>query len=295
VAAAGEHAESPAGEPDAGEPDAAEPDADGAAAGGAGAGGPVTRARRARSFGAVAADYDRLRPAPPDPAVRWALPADCGVAVDLAAGTGLLTRVVARYVPRVVAVEPDERMRAQFRARAPQLEVRPGRAEAIPLPDGFADTVLVGSAWHWVDPERALPEIARVLRVGGRLAVLWTGRDRTVGWVRELSAGPPGWSGLESGPGPDAPDVEHRRELRVPAGGPFGPPEPATFGFTRTMPLEDLVAWLGTHSAVLVAPPAQRAAYLGWARAELRRRFPGAERVTVPMRARCWRAERRPV
>src|ERR1022692_2331724 len=96
--------------------------------------GVASRAERSMSFGAIAGDYDRLRPSPPDAAVDWLLPAHCRVAVDLAAGTGLLTRVLAGKVPQVVAVEPDRRMRAVLLARSPDVRVVEGRGEAIPLP-----------------------------------------------------------------------------------------------------------------------------------------------------------------
>jgi SAM-dependent methyltransferase len=138
------------------------------------------------SFGAIADDYDRLRPGPPDAAVDWLLPAHCDVAVDLGAGTGLLTRQLARRVARVVAIEPDERMGAVLRARSPGLEVIQGKAEAIPLPDASADGVFVSSAWHWMDPDLAVPEIGRVLRDGGRFGVIWAGRDHQSGWLREI-------------------------------------------------------------------------------------------------------------
>jgi hypothetical protein len=100
------------------------------------------------SFGAIATDYDRLRPSPPRAAVRWLLPARREVAVDLAAGTGLLTRVLATEVSDVVAVEPDARMAAEQKARSPGVHVVSGRGEAI----GKADAVLISSAWHWMDP-----------------------------------------------------------------------------------------------------------------------------------------------
>ena len=116
----------------------------------------------------------------------WLLPPRCEVAVDLAAGTGLLSRALARRVPEVIAVEPDGRMAAVLRARSPGVRVLRGTGEAIPVDDAQADGVFVSSAWHWLDPERAVPEIARVLRDGGRLGVLWTTRDREVPWVRGL-------------------------------------------------------------------------------------------------------------
>ena len=249
------------------------------------------------SFGAVAADYDRLRPTPPDVAVRWVVPAGCGTAVDVGAGTGLLTRALAGVVPRVVAVEPDPRMRAQLSSRSPEVEALAGRAEEIPLPDACADLVTVASAWHWMEPERVVPEVARVLRDGGRFAVLWTGRDREESWLRELSLGPTAfeeWRRSESLVGGWRARAERRRELRLPAGAPFKPPESTTFAFTRRLSPEDFVAWLGTHSGVIVADAEERAAYLNWARAQLEARFPGQDTITLPMRARCWRCERLP-
>ena len=145
------------------------------------------------SFGAIAGDYDRLRTGPPEAAVDWLVPAGCRVAVDVGAGTGLLTRALARKVPQVVAVEPDPRMAAVLQARSSQTEfdgvrVAQGRGEQIPLPDASADGVFASSAWHWLDPERAPREIARVLRDGGRLGVIWTTRDRSADWVREVES-----------------------------------------------------------------------------------------------------------
>ena len=93
------------------------------------------------SFGTVATDYDRLRSGPPEAAIDWLLPAGCQVAVDVGAGTGLLSRALARQVPRVVAVEPDDRMRAVLQDRSPGVEAVAGRGEAIPLPDASADGV----------------------------------------------------------------------------------------------------------------------------------------------------------
>ena len=88
--------------------------------------------------------------------------------VDLAAGTGKLTRLLAGRFDRVVAVEPDERMRALL-----EVEAYGGTAERMPLPDGSADAVFVGDAFHWFDASAALAEIARVLRPRGGLVLLW--------------------------------------------------------------------------------------------------------------------------
>jgi ubiquinone/menaquinone biosynthesis C-methylase UbiE len=83
----------------------------------------------------VADDYDRVRPGPPDEALDWLVPRDCRVAVDIAAGTGLFTRALQRRVGEVIAVEPDDRMRAVLAARSTGVRAVAGRGEAIPVPD----------------------------------------------------------------------------------------------------------------------------------------------------------------
>jgi SAM-dependent methyltransferase len=248
------------------------------------------------SFGAVAGDYDRLRPGPPEVAVDWLLPAQCQVAVDLAAGTGLLTRALAVKVPHVVAVEPDERMRAVLGARSPAVRVVDGRGEAIPRPDASADGVFVSSAWHWMDPELAIPEIGRVLRDGGRFGAVWTGRDREAGWLRELDWAQWGRPDSEetvrpAGQGPARRRPRHR-EVTLPGTGLFGNAETATFGFTRAMTISDFVGMLATYSNLITASQEDRTAALTRARAVLEERFPGASEIDVPMRTWCWRADR---
>ncbi len=246
------------------------------------------------SFGAIAEDYDRLRPGPPEAAVDWLLPEHCQVAVDLAAGTGLLTRMLARKVRQVVAVEPDGRMAAVLRARSAGVRVLQGRGEAIPMPDASTDGVFVSSAWHWLDPDRAVPEIARVLRDGGRFGVIWSSLDREVRWLRELRrlARPDPARQAET----DADDEQRRsrlhHEVSLPEGQPFAGIGTASFGFTRKMGIGDVVDLLATYSGVITASPADRAAGLARARAALQDRFPDATEIDVPLRAACWRANR---
>jgi SAM-dependent methyltransferase len=247
-----------------------------------------TFAERASSFGAIAADYDRLRPSPGPEAVDWIVPKGCEVAVDVAAGTGLFTRALAERVPTVYAVEPDDRMRAVLEERSPGVTALKGTGESMPLPDESVDALFVASAWHWLDPDRAIPEIRRVLRDGGRLGVLWTSRDRDVEWVRDLDRKPGDlpWDG--------ASEFEHRarraRGLSEVEG--FGNTAAESFGFTRRMSLADVVEMVATYSAVITAGEDQRLEVLDAARDKLTRRFPGETEIDVPMRSWCWRGDR---
>jgi SAM-dependent methyltransferase len=248
------------------------------------------------SFGAIAEDYDRLRAGPPAAAVDWLLPAGGQVAVDLGAGTGLLTRALARKIPQVVAVEPDPRMAAVLRERASDeqlagIRVAEGRGESIPLPDASADGVFASSSWHWLDPERAPREIARVLRDGGRLGVIWTSRDRSTDWVREVESFRD--RAVEPADDRDAQWPRHHREVSLP-GDLFGNVESASFSFSRRMTIDDFVDMLATYSGAITASPQDREAGLAHARAVLERRFPDASEIDVPMRSRCFRADRLP-
>ncbi len=98
---------------------------------------------------------------------------DDSVALDLGAGTGKLTRVLAARYGRVVALEPLDELRAILTARVPEAEALAGVAERIPLGDGEVDAVFAGQSFHWFANDAAVAEIARVLRPGGVLATLW--------------------------------------------------------------------------------------------------------------------------
>ena len=125
-------------------------------------------------------------PSYPPEAIDWLLPPGAREVLDLGAGTGkLTTRLVERGLD-VVAVDPIAEMLEVLRASLPETRALLGTAEEIPLEDNSVDAVLVAQAWHWVDPARAIPEVARVLRPGGRLGLVWNTRDERLGWVREL-------------------------------------------------------------------------------------------------------------
>jgi SAM-dependent methyltransferase len=240
------------------------------------------------SFGSIAEDYDGLRPQAPQQAVDWLVPPGCEVAVDVGAGTGLFTRTLVGRAAQVIAVEPDARMRKVLTARSPGVRVVEGRGESIPLPDASADAVFVSSAWHWMDAERAVPEIGRVLRDGGRFGLIWTSRDREVDWVRNLDRLP----GQDVSEAESADRMRRRLDVVLPEPRIFDNIAREKFRFVRTMAVEDVVAMVGTYSRVIVASPDDRSRRLAQARAAVEARFPGAETIEVPMRAWCWRADR---
>jgi SAM-dependent methyltransferase len=205
------------------------------------------RETEALSFGAVAAEYDRYRPTYPRAALQWALGSEPLHVVELGAGTGLLTRVLLRLGHQVIAVEPDPKMRAQMRANSDLVEPRDGSAEAIPVPDGSVDAVVAGQAYHWFDPDKAHPEIARVLRVGGVFAPLWNSRDESEPWVAALSQIA---NGIPRRDGGQAAAIDFD----------FGPcfdrPERKAFPHSVSMTANSLLAMIRTRSWYLTAPPA---------------------------------------
>lgn len=138
------------------------------------------------------ADYERGRPGYPDDAVR-AMARELEIAagrtvVDLAAGTGKLTRALIGTGARMIAVEPVAGMREQLLRAMPDAEALDGTAEAIPLPDGAADVVVVAQAFHWFDTPRAAADIHRVLALEGGLGVIWNSWDESVPWVAQMQA-----------------------------------------------------------------------------------------------------------
>lgn len=138
-----------------------------------------------------ASSYERGRPSYPPAALEW-LSAQLGlqtgtVVLDLGAGTGKFTRLLATTGADVIAVEPQDAMRAELARTLPGIPAKAGTAESIPLPDHSVDAVCAATAFHWFDHARAMPEIARVLRPGGRLGLIWMERDESVPWVRRMT------------------------------------------------------------------------------------------------------------
>ena len=131
----------------------------------------------AGSFGRSAEEYELGRPGYAEAALDAVGLAPDAVVLDLAAGTGKLTRQLVSRVARVIAVEPLDGMRAVLERVVPEAEAISGTADAIPLADDAVDAVFVGEAFHWFATAATLAELARVLRPGGTLAILFNQAD----------------------------------------------------------------------------------------------------------------------
>ncbi|HLX32297.1 MAG TPA: class I SAM-dependent methyltransferase [Gaiellaceae bacterium] len=205
---------------------------------------------RRLTFGAHADEYERARPEWPEEVARWFVPEGAQVVVELGAGTGKLTRAVAALGVRVIAVEPDPRMLAVLRAGG--LEGVEGSAEAIPVEDGAADAVVAGSCVHWFDLDRALPEIDRVLRPGGRFGFGWNGRDGRHPTIARMN------EAIYS----QAPDRTRWRdrgwEAEVVAASSFRDVEHVIFEHVHELPREALDAHLWSYATIASLPGPQR-------------------------------------
>lgn len=146
----------------------------------------------AAGYAGAADAYERGRPSYP-PATVSALVAALGLrpgttVLDVGAGTGKLTRLLVPRGAALVAVEPVAAMRDALTAAVPAARVLDGTAEALPLDDGAVDGAVAAQAFHWFDAARALAELDRVVRPGGRVALVWNHRDPDVAWTGELTA-----------------------------------------------------------------------------------------------------------
>ena len=236
------------------------------------------------SFESVnATDYDELRPTYAPAAVGWV--AERGglqpgsLVVDLAAGTGQLSRRFASLGVRVVAVEPAANMRAIIGSNQPDVTTLAGTAEGIPLCDGVADAVVVGNAFHHFDADAAFVEIRRVLRPEGTLALFWARSSRgglDLG-LREID------NVVEHERG-SSPIVRSYRSWFEPpervAG--FTPFERRSFRTTHTLPSARLADLFATGSDIASLPEPARARLLARIR-ELTAGLP--EVVDLPQRS----------
>ena len=207
---------------------------------GAGYHARMGRDEQATSFGAAADVFDRARPSYPADAVDWILQSAPVDVVDLGAGTGIFTRLLAGR-GNVIAVDPDPAMLAKI--TVPDVETLVGTAEHLPLEDDSADLIVAAQAWHWVDEALAIPEAARVLRPGGWLAMTWNTRDLREPWIRALR------DVVEDSP------AEKVADLLPELGTLFGPVETFETRWWRDTTREGLVDLVRSRSLFITSTP----------------------------------------
>ena len=216
-------------------------------------------------------------------AVDWVLQSRGGTAADIGAGTGALTRRVQKRADQVIAIEPDLRMLEVLKSRSPELWAIQGWAEHLPIRSGSLDAATISSAWHWMDPDQTLAEMARVLRSGGVLGVIWNGADRSVEWVAELLG--------TRDPSPGHRDRGSRHRFELPPQSPFADLEGNVFKWSMAMTQEQLVGLAGTYSSMITMSSDLRERELVRTEAAAAS-VAGDGEVEIPMGCRCWRAVR---
>jgi SAM-dependent methyltransferase len=267
---------------------------------------PEQKAARAASFGGAASHYERYRPGPPAEAVDWVLPAPVRTAVDLGAGTGALSRLLQAHAEEVVAVEPDDRMRAILTGSVPGVRAVAGRGESIPLPDASVDVVMASSSWHWMDTVPTLLEVGRILVPGGTLAAVWSGPDPDAGLIAQaqalLSGNSDGSSEVAGIDGESQAELSAAlndrnalvQALQIPVGVPFDQPEKKVITWDVALTADDLIGLLGTFSWVILMEDDARARLFDTARRVLRDALGVSGDVTVDIgyRAEVFKARR---
>ena len=216
---------------------------------------------RAASFEATATAYERGRPGWPEAALD-AMDARLrlgrgSVVLDLAAGTGKLTRALVPRYASVIAVEPLEAMRAILERVVPGVRALAGTAEAIPLPDASVDAVAVGEAIHWFDADAAAAEMARVLRPGGGVAVLYNRRDferDREPWQREIHM-----AFQAHRLPPDEVDPQDVSAWKTALAARIGEPVDEEFEHALRLGIDDLIALYSSFSVIGGLPPDRRA------------------------------------
>lgn len=232
----------------------------------------------ARSFGQVADAYERGRPAYPVAAATWLTGDEPLTVLELGAGTGKLTAQLVALGHDVHATDPDRDMLAILQRELPDVRSSRAPAEEIPAGDRSFDVVVCAQAFHWFDIDRALPEIARVLKPAGRLSLVWNQRDERIPWVRRLGT-----------------IIGTQDQLREPAGalsasGLFGSIEDETFPFWQTLDRKSIQDLVLSRSNIATLDEAGRTAKLAEVLAFYDEYGRGMDGMQLPYAATCFRA-----
>lgn len=250
----------------------------------------------AQGFDQNAAAYEAARPSYPAEAIAHIVGhGQIGPGrrvLDLAAGTGKLTRLLVPTGAEVTAVEPVAGMREQLRTLLPEVDVRDGTAEALPVDDRSVDVITAAQAFHWFDPPVALAEMRRVLGRHGHLFLTWNVRDRGHDWVRQFG------DLLVDDPDAERP-YDSYYEVDYPAviadAGGFTPVELWTHAWEQPFDPDLLVARAESVSVVGSLPPADKQRVLDRVRrlAETHPDLAGRHRFPFPYTTRVYHCRRR--
>ena len=237
---------------------------------------------RALSFAAVADAYDRARPSYPLQAAEWLTGRIPSTVVELGAGTGKLTDLLLQLGHDVLATDPLDEMLAHLRLRHPELRVATAPAEQIPVATRSVDTVVAAQSFHWFDAEKALREVARVLKPEGRVALVWNQRDERVPWVRRLGE-------LISTQDQDVDPTDVLVGSRL-----FGYVEETTFRHWQPLRRQELRDLALSRSNVAVLDPSAQERLLRKVDELFDAYHRGPDGLLMPYVARCYRAVVRP-
>lgn len=236
------------------------------------------RTGRAASFGSVVDSYATARPGYPDEAVRWLVGERPATVLELGAGTGKLTATLVALGHQVYASEPDPAMLARLRADVPQAHALQARAEDIPLPSSSVDVVVAAQSFHWFDQDHAMPEIARVLRPGGALALMWNNGDHRVPWVAKVMA-------FVDLPRTNYAELDPFVDSEI-----FVLTEHTTFKHSQMYVRDTLVEFVASSSRAATASAADRAALLDEVGALYDSYGRGPDGLHMPWLSQCYRA-----
>lgn len=232
----------------------------------------------ARSFAQVADAYDRARPGYPPEAGPWLVGRRAVSVLELGAGTGRLTADLVALGHDVLATDPLPEMLRLLSGRLPDVRTAVASAEDLPLPDRSVDVVVSAQAFHWFEPARALPEIARVLRPGGQVALVWNERDERIPWVRRLGK-------VIGGAGHEL-DPTHT----LLGSGLFGYVDSATFRHWQQVDRDTLRDLVRSRSNVATLTETERSRVLAEVDALYDEYGRGADGMLLPYVTRCYKA-----